>query len=102
LRNSDINERSHGRSQAVSPETLKPSLIVVLAHPQQALEIIDLPRGRTYHRLEGKEQTVLVQRIPNRLPDRRITPLPAWRRRAVMGLRRTSHHAAQASLGARY
>ena len=74
--------------------------IVVFAHPQQALEIIDLPRGRTYHRLKGEKQTVLAQRIANRLPDRRIT-LPGRRRRAVVRLRRTSHHT-PASPGARY
>lgn len=53
----------------------------VFAHSQQALEIIDLARTRAHHRLESEEQSFLLERIANRLPDRRIAPLPARRRR---------------------
>ena len=34
---------------------------LLVAHPQQAFEIIDLSRRRAYHRLKGKEQAVLAE-----------------------------------------
>jgi len=43
---------------------------ILIAHPQQAFEIIDLSGRRTHHRLESKEQPILAQRGLNRRPHR--------------------------------
>ena len=47
----------------------------LVAHPQQAFEIIDPPRHRADHRLERKKQAVLAERRLDRRPDSRPTPL---------------------------
>ena len=47
----------------------------LVAHPQQAFEIIDPSGCRAHHGLESKEQTILAERGLDRGPDGRATLL---------------------------
>ncbi len=58
-----------------SPQATRPPS--GLAHAQQALEIIDLARGRAHHRLKGEQQPVLAQRALDRGADLCGLRLPA-------------------------
>ena len=61
-----------------------------LAHAQQALEIIDLARGRAHHRLKGEQQPVLAQRALDRGADRGGLRLPAPRGGGKAALHRSA------------
>jgi len=48
---------------------------LLVAHPQQAFEIIDLSRGRAYHRLKRKQQAILAECRLHRRRNRQPAPL---------------------------
>ena len=65
-------------------------LAIGLAHAQQALEIIDLARGRAHHRLKGEQQPVLAQRALDRGADPGGLRLPAPRGGGKAALHRSA------------